>query len=45
MSYIVRKPHPLGFKIKGCHCSKSNIMLHAEFYEGEDVEGQKAFVE
>ena len=35
ISYITCKPHPLGFQVKGLHCSHSRIMLNAEFCEGE----------
>ena len=44
ISYITRKPHPLGFQVKGLHCSRSRIMLNAEFCEGERVDIDKEHV-
>ncbi|NBX97432.1 hypothetical protein EBQ81_01010, partial [bacterium] len=44
LTYIPRKPSPLGVMFKVTCCSESGILLHAELVEGAVVDGQKRYV-
>ena len=44
LTYIPRKPSPLGIMVKVTCCSDSGVLLHAELVEGATVDARKEFV-
>lgn len=44
LTYIPRKPNPLGFKLKTMNDSETGILLHAKIVEGATVDRQKELV-
>ena len=43
ISWIQRKPEPLGTEFKTVACSKTGMMLHLEIQEGKDAMGKKEY--
>jgi hypothetical protein len=43
LSFIPRKPHPLGFQMKTVCDSKAGLFLNAEFAEGRDIDARKKY--
>lgn len=43
MSFIPRKPHPLGFQMKTLCDSRAGVFINAEFVEGREVDSQRLF--
>ena len=41
ISYVPRKPHPLGFMIKTVVDAKTGILLNVDLVEGSDVDAFK----
>lgn len=45
ITYIARKPTPLGFELRTLVCGDSGVLLNAELCEGAEAEGKKAWVD
>ena len=43
LSYILRKPEPLGTEFKSVACAKTKIMLHLEIQKGKSVMASSAY--
>jgi Transposase IS4 len=43
ISYVPRKPHPLGFMIKTVCDTKTGILLNFDFVEGEEIDVFKEY--
>ena len=45
ISYIPRKPTPLGIELKTACCGDTSIMVNIDMVEGRRVDGQKAYMD